>query len=169
MPHHPYPNPVRARRQITLRSSPSTAATPAELPAEEPAPTASQPRMDRRSWYMPRKSAQALADAVDDLHHDVRCAKHLVLAELVTVALEHLPEVAVRLRAVENQGARPPAVPEAPVPQQRRIPFGSYIDPELHKELKVTCAGEGTEIRDALDQALRLWLFSRPAAGPSSS
>lgn len=52
-----------------------------------------------------------------------------------------------------------PTVPESPTPApQSRVPFGSYIDPELQKELRVVCAAEDLEIRDALDEALRLWL-----------
>ncbi|MEV5787575.1 hypothetical protein AB0L42_42490 [Streptomyces sp. NPDC052287] len=50
-----------------------------------------------------------------------------------------------------------PAKPAKPV----RVPFGSYIDPELQKELRVACVVDGIEIRDALDQALRQWLASR--------
>jgi hypothetical protein len=50
----------------------------------------------------------------------------------------------------------------APKPDRpKRVPFGSYIDPELQKELRVACALAGLEIRDALDQALRMWLASR--------
>ena len=53
-----------------------------------------------------------------------------------------------------------PAAPKAP-PKPKRVPFGSYIDPELQKELRVACAVDGIEIRDALDQALRMWLEAR--------
>lgn len=58
-----------------------------------------------------------------------------------------------------------PAAEPAPVkpPKPKRVPFGSYIDPELQKELRVACAVDGIEIRDALDQALRLWLSERQA------
>ncbi|MFG2480992.1 hypothetical protein [Streptomyces fagopyri] len=51
----------------------------------------------------------------------------------------------------------PAAKPAKPV----RVPFGSYIDPELQKELRVACVVDGIEIRDALDQALRQWIASR--------
>jgi len=64
---------------------------------------------------------------------------------------------------VGDTAAPPPPKP----PQPKRVPFGSYIDPDLHKELKVACAVDGIEIRDALDQALRLWLESREADGPA--
>lgn len=60
----------------------------------------------------------------------------------------------------------------APRPREKdkpkRVPFGSYIDPELHKELKIACAVDGLEIRDALDQALRLWLEHRTTDEPAS-
>lgn len=58
-----------------------------------------------------------------------------------------------------------PAAPPKP-PKPKRVPFGSYIDPELQKELRVACAVDGIEIRDALDEALRLWLERREAASP---
>lgn len=60
------------------------------------------------------------------------------------------------------------AAPAAPrtQPKPKRVPFGSYIDPELQKELRVACAVDGIEIRDALDEALRLWLEQRKDAPP---
>jgi hypothetical protein len=67
-------------------------------------------------------------------------------------------------RLIVGDTATPPPAPKPPQP--KRVPFGSYIDPELHKELKVACAVDGLEIRDALDQALRLWLESRNTDGP---
>jgi len=58
-----------------------------------------------------------------------------------------------------------PTQPPAPSkPKPKRVPFGSYIDPELQKELRVACAVDGIEIRDALDTALRLWLEHRQAS-----
>lgn len=54
--------------------------------------------MDRRSWYMPRYVADALADAVEDLHYDTRNPKHEVLRALVEVALEHRDEARARLK-----------------------------------------------------------------------
>lgn len=58
-------------------------------------------------------------------------------------------------------GDAPQAPPEAAATETKkpkRVPFGSYIDPELQKELRVACAVHGIEIRDALDQAFRLWI-----------
>jgi len=52
--------------------------------------------MDRRSWYMPKDSADALAAAVEELHYATRRPKHVVMAALVAVALEHLGEVEQR-------------------------------------------------------------------------
>ena len=43
-------------------------------------------------------------------------------------------------------------------PGRRRPPFGSYMDADLQKRLKVWCVTEDIEIQDALDQAIRGWL-----------
>lgn len=67
----------------------------------------------------------------------------------------HRPVTDVVVSTVVDTGA--PADETVPA-QRKRIPFGSYIDPELQKELRVACAVDGIEIRDALDEALRLWL-----------
>jgi len=53
--------------------------------------------MDRRSWYMPRESADALAQLVDDLHFATRRPKHEVLAAVIAVALAHRSEIENRL------------------------------------------------------------------------
>jgi hypothetical protein len=45
-----------------------------------------------------------------------------------------------------------------PSTRRRRQPFGSYLDPDLQKALKVRCITRGIEIQDALDQAIRMWL-----------
>ncbi|MBP5918808.1 hypothetical protein F3K34_44330 [Streptomyces sp. LBUM 1486] len=77
-------------------------AQPEAAPDPEPVPEKPADRqrsgMDRRSWYMARASADALAAAVEDLHYETRNPKHVVLSELVAVALEHREEVAERLR-----------------------------------------------------------------------
>lgn len=57
--------------------------------------------MDRRSWYMPRETADALAAAVDELHYSERLPKHVVLAALVAVALEHTEDAQRKLRRPE--------------------------------------------------------------------
>lgn len=53
--------------------------------------------MDRRSWYMPRSTADALAAAVEDLHFETRRPKHEVLRALVEVAIAHRGEAQARL------------------------------------------------------------------------
>jgi hypothetical protein len=53
--------------------------------------------MDRRSWYMPRSSADALAAAVEDLHYATRQPKHAIMAALIDVALDHLEDVRQRV------------------------------------------------------------------------
>lgn len=67
----------------------------------KPQPAAAAPRgggMDRRSWYMAKQTADALAAVVEDLHYATRKPKHVVLSELVAVALEHQAEVERRLK-----------------------------------------------------------------------
>lgn len=78
-----------------------TPAPPAP-PLAAPAPVQRSARakgtsMDRRSWYMPKESADALAAALEELHFTTRQPKHVVLAALVDVALEHLPAVEQRV------------------------------------------------------------------------
>jgi len=77
---------------------------PAEdvAPVAPVAPAAGKARsqgagMDRRSWYMPKSSADQLAEAVEDLHFDTRRPKHEVLRALVEVALQHRDEARERL------------------------------------------------------------------------
>lgn len=53
--------------------------------------------MDRRSWYMPKAVADALADAVEDLHYATRRPKHEVLRALVEAALENQDQVREKL------------------------------------------------------------------------
>lgn len=90
---------------------------------EEPAPgrgARSQGRvMDRRSWYMPRSSAEDLAAVVDELYFTTRQPKHAVLAALVTVAVNHAQSAAAALRG----GAAPG---EAATVE---------MDPGLHRKL----------------------------------
>jgi hypothetical protein len=54
--------------------------------------------MDRRSWYMPRESADALAAAVEELHYATRRPKHVILAAMVSVALDHIEDVEQRVK-----------------------------------------------------------------------
>lgn len=54
--------------------------------------------MDRRSWYMPKETADALAAALEELHWSTRQPKHVIMAALVTAALEQLPAVEQRIK-----------------------------------------------------------------------
>ena len=85
-----------------------------------------------------------------------RKPRKTVSGEASNPALTPNPE---QLRVGDATAAPPPAPKAEPKP--KRVPFGSYIDPELQKELRVACAVDGIEIRDALDQALRMWLEAR--------
>ncbi|MFD8591882.1 hypothetical protein ACFV1B_20480 [Streptomyces sp. NPDC059637] len=58
--------------------------------------------MDRRSWYMPREVADALASAVEELHFTTRRPKHVIMTALVTVALEHLGDVRRRVEEAHH-------------------------------------------------------------------
>lgn len=56
-----------------------------------------------------------------------------------------------------------PPIPAGPVRVagrvgRRRPAFGSYMDAELQKRLKVWCVTQDLEIQDALDEAVRAWL-----------
>ncbi len=48
--------------------------------------------MDRRSWYMPKATAERLAEAVEELHFKTRQPKHVILAALIGVALENIAD-----------------------------------------------------------------------------
>lgn len=78
-------------------------AAPDPAPAPPPAPKVparrkpSDDTMDRRSWYMSKAVAGALAEEVEELHFTTRRPKHEVLAALITVAMEHRDEVRARL------------------------------------------------------------------------
>jgi hypothetical protein len=95
---------LRRRHQPTAGPLDSGQDGAAASPPAEQAPTATGRRptssgavMDRRSWYMPRSSADALAAAVDNLHWQTRRPKHEVLAAIVATAVEHTDEALARL------------------------------------------------------------------------
>jgi len=54
--------------------------------------------MDRRSWYMPKESAEALAAMVDDIHFATRKPKYEILAAVVAEALARRSAIERRLR-----------------------------------------------------------------------
>jgi hypothetical protein len=76
----------------TPAPAPQTAVKSATEAPQRPA-RVKGPAMDRRSWYMPRESADALAAAVEEMHFATRRPKHVIVAALVAVALDHLDEV----------------------------------------------------------------------------
>lgn len=84
------------RRRRTPPADPVAPVAPV-APSEKPK-RAQGAGMDRRSWYMPRATADALAEVVEDLHFDTRRPKHEVLRALVEVALEHRGEARARLK-----------------------------------------------------------------------
>jgi hypothetical protein len=96
MSHQPYPDTSRTLRQLDRSRDAFRQARLRPTPPAEPAPVKAS--MDRRSWYMPKQVADDLAGAVETLHYDTRQPKHAVLAELVAVALLHLPDIQQRLR-----------------------------------------------------------------------
>lgn len=44
---------------------------------------------------------------------------------------------------------------------ETRVPFGSYMYPELQKRLKLACVEDGIEIQQALEDAVFGWLVAR--------
>ncbi|WP_331728552.1 hypothetical protein [Streptomyces sp. NBC_01176] len=52
--------------------------------------------MDRRSWYMPKESADAQAAAPEDLHWSTRQSKHALMVTLVDAALAYMDEIQER-------------------------------------------------------------------------
>lgn len=87
------------RRRVTTEDAPVEEVAPVApvAPPEKPKPRSQGAGMDRRSWYMPRATADALAEVVEDLHFGTRRPKHEVLRALVEVALEHQDEARARL------------------------------------------------------------------------
>ncbi|QMV24734.1 hypothetical protein GQS52_26550 [Streptomyces sp. SCUT-3] len=81
----------------------TTAGAAADAAAADAARAAARGRaMDRRSWYMPREVADALASAVEELHFTTRRPKHVIMTALVTVALEHLGDVRRRVEEAHH-------------------------------------------------------------------
>jgi hypothetical protein len=92
---------------LRRRHEPPATPRPAAAP---PAPAKPKLKMDRRSWYMPKASADQLANAVEELHFTTRQPKHVVLAALVATAVEHLEAARTRL---ETGGSKNGTSPEA--------------------------------------------------------
>lgn len=83
---------LRSRHARTDDDAPASQAPAPAAPAPVQQPTrAKRSAMDRRSWYMPKESADALAAALEELHFTTRQPKHVIMAALVAIALEQLP------------------------------------------------------------------------------
>ena len=56
--------------------------------------------------------------------------------------------------------AAAPAAAAVPPARQKnvRVPFGSYLDPDLQRAFKAHCVLAGIEMQDGLEQAIRLLL-----------
>ncbi|MCY0947861.1 hypothetical protein [Streptomyces antarcticus] len=50
-----------------------------------------------------------------------------------------------------------------PVGKPARVPFGTYLPPELQREFKARCVLLGIEMQDGTEQAIRDWLERNPA------
>lgn len=95
---------LRSRHTRTDDVPPPAPVTPPTPPRSAPEaaqrPARSQGQgMDRRSWYMPKESADALARALHEIHFATEQPKHAIMAALVAVALDHLDEVREQLGA----------------------------------------------------------------------
>jgi hypothetical protein len=58
---------------------------------------AEAPTMQRRSWYLDTKTADAFAEVIEELHFTTRRPKHEVLATVIAFALEHQADIHARL------------------------------------------------------------------------
>ena len=88
---------IHARTDDGEAPAPQTPAPAAPAATQRPA-RAKNTAMDRRSWYMPKETADALAAALEELHWSTRQPKHVIMAALVSVALEQLPAVEERVK-----------------------------------------------------------------------
>ncbi len=93
----PAPVPVRIPAERGEQQQEPWAVKSRKQPAVEP-PARTSTEMDRRSWYMPKASADALAALVEELHWETRQPKQAVLAALVEVAVQHRDQVAKKLK-----------------------------------------------------------------------
>lgn len=69
-----------------------------DKPRTERDRTRASSAMDRRSWYMPKDSADALAELVDDLHFATRTPKHEILQAIVREVLARRAAIEKRLK-----------------------------------------------------------------------
>ncbi|WP_327075684.1 hypothetical protein OG196_44120 (plasmid) [Kitasatospora purpeofusca] len=89
------------RRRIATRMPAAGRPRPA-APRPAPQPTKADPEMTRRSWYAEKDASDALARAVDDLHHATREPKHVIVSALFRLAADHQDAVLGRLRSPEE-------------------------------------------------------------------
>ncbi|MFD8851849.1 hypothetical protein [Streptomyces sp. NPDC059604] len=76
-----------------------TRETVGSKPRPKPKPAVAEaPEMTRRSWYTRTEAVDALAAAVDDIHHNTRIPKHEVVAALMEAAVAQAPKVEAKLR-----------------------------------------------------------------------
>lgn len=66
------------------------------------------------------------------------------------------------LRVGAGAAAQAPAAAPVSKPTMR-VPFGSYLPPDLQREYKARCVLLGIEMQDGLEEALRDWLAKNPA------
>lgn len=57
----------------------------------------------------------------------------------------------------------PPTPPVAP-PAPKRVPFGSYLPPDVLRAYKARCVLLDSEMQDALLEAVTEWLDNHPAS-----
>ena len=79
-------------------SPPTPLPTSKRPPAPVSPPSVGEgPQMSRRSWYAEQDAVEALAAAVDDIHHATRKPKHQVVSELFRAAAAAAPKVQKKL------------------------------------------------------------------------
>ena len=89
---------ARLRRNDTdAPGEPRTSATDTTSAIPRTRARKAAPAMDRRSWYMPKATADALAAAIDELYWSTHRPKHEVLAALVDIAVARKAEAQERL------------------------------------------------------------------------
>ncbi|MFH9299481.1 hypothetical protein [Streptomyces sp. NPDC017520] len=63
-----------------------------------------------------------------------------------------------RLRVGDETAGRPAASRTETTEKRVRVPFGSYLPPDLQRQFKAACVLQGIEMQDALEQAITRWL-----------
>lgn len=68
------------------------------------------------------------------------------------------PADVTALTAEQSPQPRRAAAPNVSPKPVEKVPFGSYLDPGLHRQFKAICAWHGMEMQDGLEQALKAWV-----------